>query len=81
MDKNKVLDQITAIMREYFDDDDLVLTMETTAQDVDEWDSLNHVNIMVAIEQNFGIKFAISEVQELKSVGDLVDLVSKKLGI
>ncbi len=80
MDRAIVLDQITEIMREYFDDDSLVLTMDTTAQDIPAWDSLNHVNIIVSVEQHFGVRFAISEVEKLQSVGDLVNLVSEKTG-
>jgi acyl carrier protein len=78
MDKPKILEEITNIMRDYFDNDDLVLTMQTTAADVKGWDSLNHVNIAVAIEQRFGIRFATAEMEEMHNVGDLVNLIAAK---
>ena len=81
MTKDEVLSQLVAMMRDYFDDEDLVLTRESTAEDVAEWDSLSHVNIIAGVESTFGVRFAISEIENLKSVGDLVDLVAAKKGI
>ena len=78
MDEHEVLAQVTTIMREYFDEDDLVMTRETTAYDVPAWDSLSHVNIVTVIEQDFDIRFTLSEVEKLKSVGDLIDLIMVK---
>ncbi|UAK26453.1 acyl carrier protein [Sphingomonas nostoxanthinifaciens] len=73
-----MLSDLTTIMREYFDDETLVLTEDTTADEVEEWDSLSHVNIMAAVEQHFGIKIATAEVDHLKNVGELVNLIEKK---
>jgi len=81
MTKDEVLSQLVAMMRDYFDDEDLVLTRESTAEDVVEWDSLSHVNIIAGVESTFGVRFAISEIENLKSVGDLVELVAVKKGI
>lgn len=81
MTKDEILAQLIAMMRDYFDDEDLVLTRETTAQDVADWDSLSHVNIIAGVESTFGVRFAISEIENLKSVGDLVDLVAAKKGL
>jgi acyl carrier protein len=58
---------------------DLVITMRTTAQDVEGWDSFNHVNIVVAIESQFGIKFNTAEVEQLRAVGEFVKLIEEKL--
>lgn len=79
MDRTDILANVTAIMREYFDDDGLVLTPETTADDVEEWDSLSHVNIMAAVEQRFGIKIAVAEIDNLKNVGELLNLIERKV--
>lgn len=81
MTKDDILAQIVALMRDYFDDDDLALTPASTAQDVAEWDSLAHVNLIAGVEGVFGVRFSISEIEHLQSVGDLVDLVAVKKGL
>jgi acyl carrier protein len=73
------LEQLTPIFREVFDDDGIVLNRKTTADDIDAWDSLSHMNLIVAVELKFRVKFALGELQSLKNVGDLADLVDKKL--
>jgi acyl carrier protein len=72
---SKVGDSISSIL----DQPNLVVTMRTTAEDVEGWDSFNHVNIVVAIESRFGIKFNAAEVEELRAVGEFVNLIEKKL--
>lgn len=67
-------------MVDVFDDDDLVITPETTADDVEEWDSLSHIRLIVAVERAFGIKFANAEIESLENVGDLIDAIDKKTG-
>ncbi|ABB32564.1 hypothetical protein GeomeDRAFT_1901 [Geobacter metallireducens RCH3] len=73
------LDALTPIFRQVFDDDSIVLTRETSANDIDAWDSLSHMNLIVSLEVHYKIKFALGELQKLKNVGDLADLVDKKL--
>jgi acyl carrier protein len=75
-----IITELNGIFRQVFDDDSLVVTRSTTADDIDEWDSLTHMNLVVAVELKFGIKFALGELQSLKNVGDMADMVSKKLG-
>ena len=72
------LDILTEIFRTVFDDDTLDLTRTTTAQDIEEWDSLTHMNIIMVVEKRFKVKFALSEIEGLASVGDLVDLIDRK---
>jgi acyl carrier protein len=67
------------IFRQVFDDDSIVITRETTANDIEEWDSLTHMNLVVAVEAKFKIRFALGELQTLKNVGDLLDLTEKKI--
>lgn len=73
-----VLEQIRDIMADVFDVDDLNVTPQTTAKDVEEWDSLSHIRLIVAIEQHFGIKFTTLEVEGFKTVGDLVAAIERK---
>jgi acyl carrier protein len=75
----EVLDRLTDIFRDVLDDDDLVLTPETTATDVAGWDSANHINIVVATEVRFKIRFTNGEIERLKNVGDFVQLIQHKL--
>ena len=79
MDKNEVLTQVTAIFHDVLDNSDIVLNYNTTAADVDEWDSLNHIQIVVAIEKHFKIKFTTQEIQQWKNVGEICDSVLKRL--
>lgn len=80
MTKEEVLDQVSNIIHDVLDEPDLPITFDTTADDVDGWDSFNHINIVVATEDNFGVKFNTAEIEELKNVGELVDLVLRKMG-
>jgi len=66
------------IFRDFFDDENLILRPEMTARDVDGWDSLAHVRLLLTIERKFQIKFSAPEVGGLRSVGDLVSLVAHK---
>ena len=70
---------LTPIFRQVFDDDSIVLTRNTTANDIDGWDSLTHMNLVLALEGMFKIRFALGELPSLKNVGDLADLTKKKL--
>ena len=68
------------MFRDELELDDLVLTDETTADDVEEWDSLTHVQIVVALEKAFALKFTSREILSWDNVGDLVDCIEKKIG-
>ncbi|MHB8708809.1 MAG: acyl carrier protein [Desulfuromonadales bacterium] len=73
------LEQLTPIFHEVFDDPAITLSRQTTADDIDAWDSLSHMNLILAVELHFKVKFALGELQSLKNVGELIDLVDKKL--
>jgi acyl carrier protein len=66
-------------MEDVFDVDDLALSPETTADDIDEWDSLSHIRLVVALERRFKIKFRNDELKGLMNVGDLVKVIDAKL--
>jgi acyl carrier protein len=75
-----IRENLTNIFKEVFDEETLVLTDEMTADDVDAWDSLSHVNLMIAIEIAFDIEFKQSEIQNFANVGELILGIEKKLG-
>jgi acyl carrier protein len=77
MEQEEIYRRVTAIMRYVFDDDELVATPEMTAADVKEWDSVNHINFIVAIEQEFGVKFKTAEMEKMKNVGHLVEMIQR----
>jgi acyl carrier protein len=72
-----VLSQVQQIFQDFFDDETLEITPETTANDVEDWDSLAHVGLILEVESTFGVKFRISDVAELQNVGQLVELVER----
>jgi acyl carrier protein len=78
MPQETILAELREIMLDVFDIDDLELSDATTAEDVEEWDSLSHVRLVVAVERKFGFKFKNSEIESLKTVGDLVRLIESK---
>ena len=69
---------LNGIFRDVFDDPNLQVTPEMSAKDIPEWDSFNHINILVAAEIHFGIKFRTSEIGALKNVGDFANLIAQK---
>ncbi len=73
-----LLEQVQEIFRDILDQPELVLTRESNAYSVEDWDSLAHVNLVTAIERRFKVKFALSELQTLRNVGDMLDLLEKK---
>ena len=79
MQQQDIYTQLTAIFHDLFDDDTLVLTPSLTAAGVPEWDSFNHINLIVAIESLFGIKFQTAELESMHTVGHLADLIQSKL--
>jgi len=79
MDRNDIMKRVEEIFREELELDDLVLTDETTADDVEEWDSLSHVQLVAAMEEAFGIEFKSREILSWENIGDLIDSIEKKL--
>ncbi|MEC4592300.1 acyl carrier protein [Nitrospirillum amazonense] len=79
MTENEVLDAITPIFRDIFSDDALTLAPSTTAKDVPGWDSFAQINILIGVEEYFGVKFRSREIDKLSNVGDLIKLVVSKL--
>lgn len=73
------LDHLQQVFRGVFDDDSLAISRETTAQDIEAWDSVQNVTLMMEVESAFGVRFSTSEMAYLKNVGELADLIAAKL--
>lgn len=75
---SNLLPAINQIFIDVLDDQDIVVQLETTAQDIDAWDSLNHIQLVVAIEKHFKVKFSTSEIYAWKSVGDMCKTIQER---
>jgi acyl carrier protein len=73
-----IYEALNEVFRETFGDDSIAVSAETTAKDIEDWDSMMQVNLIVAIEARFGMRFTTSEVESLRRVGDIVLIVKKK---
>jgi acyl carrier protein len=78
MDKNEILSKLTTIFHDELDNDEIVLNFETTAEDIEEWDSLSHIQLIVAVEKAFGVRFTSSEIQSWNNVGEMIDCILTK---
>ena len=79
MQQQEIYARLTSIFHDVFDDDTIVLNPGLTAADVPEWDSFNHINLIVAVESRFGIKFQTAELESMHTVGHLADIIQSKL--
>ena len=79
MNRIEIFTGVQDIFRDIFDEDDMVITDKTNSDDIEDWDSLNHINLVSAIEKEFKIKFALIELISLKDVGGMIDLMIEKL--
>jgi acyl carrier protein len=78
METNEIMARLTPIFRDVFNDDALVINEGMTAADVETWDSLSNINMIIAVEKAFGVKFSIKDVRSLKNVGELLELIKRK---
>ncbi len=79
MTRNDIYEKLTMVFRDFFDDEEIELSDNTTSDDIDDWDSLEHINLLVAVEQEFGIKFNMNEVTNMKNVGEMVDIILNRI--
>lgn len=75
MSRVEIYKALTEVFRDVFDDDKIVLEDRTTASDIPDWDSLMHINLIIAIQDEFSIKFSMDDVLAAKNVGDMVDII------
>jgi len=78
MEKSQILDEVQAIFREVLDNEEIVLANETTADNIEEWDSLTHIQLIVAIEKHFKIRFTSREILSWQNVGEMIDCIATK---
>ena len=79
MTRKELFDRVQDIFRDIFDEDDMIIEDKTSSDDVEGWDSFNHMNLVNAIEKEFEIRFALGELMALKDVGTMIDLMEDKL--
>jgi acyl carrier protein len=79
MDDAQIYDKLTELFHQVFDDDSIRVTRELTAKDVDGWDSLAHIRLLLTVEKAFKIKFSTTEIGKLDNVGDLVQLIKTRV--
>ena len=81
MDKNEIFETVQDIFRDNFDDEELVINRETSSDDIEDWDSLEQINLLTSMEKAFGLKFKLEDVRGLKNVGELLDLIARLKGV
>jgi acyl carrier protein len=79
MDAQQIISQVTLIFRDVLDNEAIVLTESTSAADIEEWDSLSHIQLIVAVEKHFNIKFTSVEISGFKNVGEMCNTIHQKL--
>lgn len=75
MSRKEVYERLNKVFREVFDDEDIVVKDETTSEDIDDWDSFEHINLVVAVEEEFSFKIPMGKVVTMKNVGEMVDII------
>ena len=78
MNKEEITGKLKSVFEKVFQEEDLTITREMTAGDIEKWDSLRHIQLITEVEMAFGIKFRLREVLSMKNVGDLIDLIHAK---
>ncbi len=81
MTREDIFNKVQAIFRDVFDDSELEIKYRTNAEDIEDWDSLAHINLVVAIQQEFKIHFLLGELEELKNVGEMIELIQQKISV
>jgi acyl carrier protein len=76
--KEKIQERLQLVFRDVFDDDDIVISEKTTATDIDEWDSLRHISLIVSVEKEFSIRLSASEIGSLKNVGEMMTYIMER---
>lgn len=79
MTREEVFKKLHEVFWDIFDDDGIRISDDTTADDIEDWDSLEHINLIVAVEKEFGIKFSMGEVNGMKNVGEMADIILQRV--
>ncbi|MBE6855426.1 MAG: acyl carrier protein [Ruminococcus sp.] len=78
MSNEAILNRLTDVFRDVFDDDSIVISAQTTANDIEEWDSIEHINLISAVEAEFGMRFQMKEVSGMKNVGEMLAILAER---
>ena len=79
MTREEIFEKLNEVFRDVFDDDSICVAESTTSNDVDDWDSLEHINLIAAVEQEFGIKFNMGQVVTMKNVGEMANIIISQI--
>lgn len=79
MSREEIFEHLNQVFQDVFDDESITVNEETTSADIEDWDSLEHINLVAAVEQEFGIKFTMGQVVTMKNVGEMVDIILSQL--
>lgn len=80
MKRDQVFEKLNEVFRDVFDDESICVNDSTTSNDIEDWDSLEHINLLAAVEQEFGVKFNMGQVVSMKNVGEMADIIVSQLG-
>jgi acyl carrier protein len=78
LERNAIYERLNNVFKDVFDDESISVSDSTTAKDIGEWDSLNHITLIVAVEKEFGFKFKMGEVVKLHNVGEMADIIAER---
>ncbi len=78
MDSKMIYARLNKVFRDVFDDDSITVTPKTTANDIEDWDSLEHITLIAAVEKEFKMKFKMGEISSMKNVGEMAGIVSAR---
>lgn len=79
MTREEVYETLNEVFQDVFDDESIEVNDETTSDDIEDWDSLEHINLIAAVEQEFGMKFNMGQVVTMKNVGEMVDVILSQI--
>lgn len=79
MSVEEIFEGLNEVFKDVFDDEEITVTAETTADDIEDWDSLEHINLIVAVEKKFGMKFSMGEVTTMKNVGEMAEIIKSRI--
>lgn len=74
----EIFDRLNEVFRDVFDDDSITVNENTTAADIEDWDSLNHITLIDAVESEFGVRFTMGEVSGMKNVGEMAAIIKER---
>ena len=75
MTRESIYEKLNEVFQDVFDDESIIVNAETTADDIEDWDSLEHINLVSAVEKTFGVKFTMAQVVGMKNVGEMVEII------